>query len=342
MGAPQPRSHSYCSRLRPVYICPGVYISDLFHHGTCLFNLRNFDFVISRFNTLTYEKHGIKYLGPLLWSTLPKDVMTVSSFKKFKMTLVLRGRLRGAGAPGSNTHLRRDWVIQILAQSQSPADICKMDDLCSGLDRLTLEFFDTMELLQEKREHLNTAIRDGHLNLSKARYSMGNKSVGALQYSHKMDSALYHVDEYVCSNGHSESTFLAFKLQKSLAGKAVETSNASDQAKNVLRRRKPQKSGGLTEKSYEITGIEELSLSEEEKLPLDGLRKSCAQDPIKWFGILVPGCLRTGQNNFQSAIELSCEVVNLEAKLCDIMAKFKALKYHKAKLTLEACKTSKE
>ena len=221
-----------------------------------------------------------------------------------------------------------------------------MDDICSELDRLTLEFFDTMELLQEKREHLSAAIRDGHLNLSKARYSMGNKSVGALQYSHKMDSALYHVDEYVCSNEHSESTFLAFKLQKSLAGKAVETpkaaSDASDQAKNVLRRRKPQKSDGLTEKRDEVTGIEELSLSEEEKLPLDGLRNGCVQDPIKWFGILVPGCLRTGQNNFQSAIELGCEVVNLEAMLCDIMAKFKALKCHKAKLTLEACKTSKE
>ena len=118
-----------------------------------------------------------------------------------------------------------------------------MDDLCCDLDRLTLEFFDNLELLREKKKSLNAAIRDGHLNLSKARYSIGNKSVGALQYSHKMDYALYHVDAYVCSKEQSKMTFLAFMLQKVLAGKAIESSktvsNASDQEKNVLRRRNP-------------------------------------------------------------------------------------------------------
>ena len=83
-------------------------------------------------------------------------------------------------------------------RTQSPSIIYfKMEDICEELDHLTVECFDSLECLQEKREYLNASIRGGHLHLSKARHSMGNKSVGALQYSHKMDRALYHVVVYL-------------------------------------------------------------------------------------------------------------------------------------------------
>lgn len=217
-----------------------------------------------------------------------------------------------------------------------------MDDICSQLDQLTIEFFDVLEQLHEKREYLNAAIRDGHLNLSKARYSMGNKSVGALQYSHKMDHALYHI-ESVYSEEQSVDTCVAFELKKSSPGKVMKPSKADtdekDEERNVLRRRKPQRSDSLTD---EITGIEELSLSKEEKLPFESSSNGCVQDPLKWFGILVPGCLRTGQKNFQSAIELSCEMVNLEIKLKEIIEKFKALGTRKRELILEESKKSQD
>ena len=216
-----------------------------------------------------------------------------------------------------------------------------MEDICSELDQLTIEFFDILERLHEKRKYLNAAIRDGHLNLSKARYSMGNKSVGALQYSHKMDHALYHI-EGVYSEEQSD-TYVAFQLKKSSPGKVMQPSKADtdekDEERNVLRRRKPQRSDSLND---EITGIEELSLSKEEKLPLESSSNGCVQDPLKWFGILVPGCLRTGQKNFQSAIELSCEMVNLEIKLKEIIEKFKALKTRKRELILEESKKSQD
>lgn len=217
-----------------------------------------------------------------------------------------------------------------------------MEDICCELDQLTVEFFDILERLHEKREYMNAAIRDGHLNLSKARYSMGNKSVGALQYSHKMDHALYHI-ESVYSAEQPEESCVAFELKKSSPGKVMESSIADiddkDEERNVLRRRKPQKSDSLHD---EITGIEELSLSKEEKLPLESSSNGYVQDPLKWFGILVPGCLRTGQKNFQSAIELSCEMVNFEIKLKEIVEKFKALKTRKRELMSEERKTSQE
>ncbi|XP_078376790.1 vacuolar ATPase assembly protein VMA22-like [Oculina patagonica] len=217
-----------------------------------------------------------------------------------------------------------------------------MEDICIQLDQLTVEFFDNLERLQEKREYLNAAVRDGHLNLSKARYSMGNKSVGALQYSHRMDCALFHI-EGAYSKDQSEDNCMTLEMKKTLPGKVIEASKADfegkDDERNVLRRRKPQKSNSVND---EITGIEELSLSKEDKLPVDSSSNGCVQDPLKWFGILVPGCLRTGQKNFQSAIELSCEMVNLEFKLKEMIERFKALKARKRELILEESKRSQD
>ena len=88
-------------------------------------------------------------------------------------------------------------VQDIPSYSISHVYFFKMEDACEELDHLIVEFLESFECLQGKREYLNASIRDGHLNLSKARHSMGNKSVGALQYSHKMDCALHHVGVYL-------------------------------------------------------------------------------------------------------------------------------------------------
>ena len=214
-----------------------------------------------------------------------------------------------------------------------------MEDICEELDRLTVEFFDTFECLQEKREYLNASIRDGHLNLSKARYSMGNKSVGALQYSHKMDCALYHISSFGgISKEQSENAVVTFELEKTLPrrGKGASEANLKEkeEEKNVVRRRKPQKSGSLSDEA--TSRIEELYLPKEENLPVeDASINGCVQDPLKWFGILVPGCLKTGQKNFQSAIELSCVIVNLEVKVKEIIEQLNALKIRKRELSEE-------
>lgn len=212
-----------------------------------------------------------------------------------------------------------------------------MDDIGRELDQLALEFFELLERLQEKRQCLNTAIRDGHLNLSKARYSMGNKSVGALQYSHKMDCALYHV-ECDSSKAFPGNAAVAFTLQKGAPGKALDSpetlANVSDQEESSLRRRTSKSNSRLGGRK-EITGIEDLCIAKDDKSSLDRSSKYCIQDPLKWFGILVPGCLKTGQRNFQNAIELSCEVTNLEFKLSEIIEKFKVLKARKLEMNLE-------
>ena len=48
------------------------------------YNLRNSDFMGPRFNTITFGKHSIKYLGPYLWRKIPIVLRTLLKLKNVK------------------------------------------------------------------------------------------------------------------------------------------------------------------------------------------------------------------------------------------------------------------
>ena len=45
-----------------------IYIANLFTTNPSRYALRNSDFTIPRFNTITQGKHSISYLGPTMWA----------------------------------------------------------------------------------------------------------------------------------------------------------------------------------------------------------------------------------------------------------------------------------
>ena len=47
-------------------LCP-TYIGNLFNNHNSSYSLRHSDFSIPRYNTVTYGKHSLRYLGPRLW-----------------------------------------------------------------------------------------------------------------------------------------------------------------------------------------------------------------------------------------------------------------------------------
>ena len=50
-------------------LCP-QYIKDLLEFNNSTYNLRVKELMLPRFNTTSYGKHSLKYLGPQLWSKL--------------------------------------------------------------------------------------------------------------------------------------------------------------------------------------------------------------------------------------------------------------------------------
>ena len=64
-------------------LCP-YYLCDFFSNNSSKYNLRQSDFTMPRFNSVKYGKHSIRYLGPKLWSKLPKSIREAASLSAFK------------------------------------------------------------------------------------------------------------------------------------------------------------------------------------------------------------------------------------------------------------------
>ena len=64
-------------------LCP-TYISNIFKEPNSNYNLRQADFSIPSYETVTYGKHSIRYLGPKLWTKLPKNIRDVTTLTSFK------------------------------------------------------------------------------------------------------------------------------------------------------------------------------------------------------------------------------------------------------------------
>ena len=62
------------------------FICDNFSIKSCRYNFRNqnFDFQ-SRFNSVLYGKHSLRYFGPFLWNKLDKNITETSSLSRFKL-----------------------------------------------------------------------------------------------------------------------------------------------------------------------------------------------------------------------------------------------------------------
>ena len=64
-------------------LCPRT-ICDTFLTNSRTYNLRQKDFYQSSFNTVTYGKHSIRYLGPRLWRKISSKDRSATSLTQFK------------------------------------------------------------------------------------------------------------------------------------------------------------------------------------------------------------------------------------------------------------------
>ena len=58
-------------------------VSELFVRKGSTHSLRKSDFVLPRFETIRYDKHSVRYLGPFLWSKLTENQRDSPSLRVF-------------------------------------------------------------------------------------------------------------------------------------------------------------------------------------------------------------------------------------------------------------------
>uniref|UniRef100_A0A3Q3WGE9 Vacuolar ATPase assembly protein VMA22 n=1 Tax=Mola mola TaxID=94237 RepID=A0A3Q3WGE9_MOLML len=187
------------------------------------------------------------------------------------------------------------------------------------LDEKLLRFMEQLELLEEKRAALNALIEQGWFSMSKARYSMGNKQVSALQYASEMEP-LVCVHARTLDNGvvdfHTERVKQTCSNETGKDAKSIEDIGPKEEG--VRRRVKSKKDISQNDASKEET-----SESAPEVKPQRKSDQIPQQEPLKWFGILVPQSLKQAQSSFKQVIELSAEIAALQSSVLNTRQELK-------------------
>ena len=64
-----------------------VNISDIFNLKNTQYNLRNRGFELPRFYMVRFGRNSIKYVGPLIWSKLPRYLKMIESLNSFQRNI---------------------------------------------------------------------------------------------------------------------------------------------------------------------------------------------------------------------------------------------------------------
>uniref|UniRef100_H2Z463 Vacuolar ATPase assembly protein VMA22 n=1 Tax=Ciona savignyi TaxID=51511 RepID=H2Z463_CIOSA len=168
------------------------------------------------------------------------------------------------------------------------------------LDELSLALLEIVANIDKKKLEQEKYLQEGYLCLAKARYSMGVDRVSALQYPTDMTATVA-----VSCKQHEKSKLSTFSLIQNFN---VEN-ESPEESTTILRKR-----GNSDQEMKGFTAVDDVKVHTMDK-------QQKIEDPLLWFGVLVPTPLRQAQKCFKRALETSCE-------LCTLKEEFK----HKAEL----------
>lgn len=168
-----------------------------------------------------------------------------------------------------------------------------LNDDPSDREALLESAIDSTEKILQLRDSLNELIENGLLELARVRYSTGNKSVSALQLNMGEVEAL----RTVRSNfDDPNQRYPSFELLH------------------------PDSTGSTTKEG-------ELRQRRQAAEPSDEAAQSSPKnDPLRWFGVLVPQSLRRSQKCFINALEVIVDVANEQSHLAAALDAYRASK----------------
>ncbi|XP_010601422.1 coiled-coil domain-containing protein 115 isoform X1 [Fukomys damarensis] len=196
-------------------------------------------------------------------------------------------------------------------------------DMREELDSLLLQLLRDLEELEAKRVALNTRVEEGWLSLAKARYAMGSKSVGPLQYASRMEPR-------VCVRASEDQDRLqTFKVVRADA-QTPEDVGPREAGKKLLIpvNHSQDKEQGIGQSVSDLLACSGKMVLRRRKGPNNSPEpelSAAPQDPLNWFGILVPHSLRQAQASFQDGLQLAADIASLQTRIDWAQRQFRGL-----------------
>ena len=197
----------------------------------------------------------------------------------------------------------------------------KLKEINIRLDEILLEFFDVYDTLIQTQGALGNNMKDGFLSMSRARYSMGIKSVGVSQYNlqNMVASQTVATETNKCYSANSisisnkkDNSDEPFSTNFELVDPSkLQTDNQTDDGI-------PVETVGLRQRKVTDVKNENIVSASERQ----DSKKANKNDPLKWFGVLVSPSLRQSQTSFKSVIENVVSLANMKNKLLNLIGEY--------------------
>ena len=190
------------------------------------------------------------------------------------------------------------------------------------LDRLFIEYFQTLTELRELRVLLGESMKTGFWEMAKARIAtMTNQqacSITPVHYDMNMKASIKVIlSEEIQPNSLS---FVPFSPDNTTASETlIPPASSSASSNNQLRHRKPTRVPATPTEDRLVESEESTTKSETPSA------KKNLKDPLFWFGYAPPRSLRLSQQNFKQAVPYIARIAQLQTKMRMIEEKFQAL-----------------
>ncbi|EUC41274.1 hypothetical protein COCMIDRAFT_40530 [Bipolaris oryzae ATCC 44560] len=182
------------------------------------------------------------------------------------------------------------------------------DDLLDHLDDLLERYLHTLHEYQQVMQQLSKQLSNGYMSLAQANF---HNSSSAIRYGQDCyDERMQAIRKFHVSEGKT-SDVPHFSVHKSdCSDESVDASDDVSKKEDVQKSKNdsehvtptaPESKQEEEEPKMTSNAEESSSASEEGKEKTKTTKKS--NDPLKWFGILVPPALRTAQSAFVNAVE---------------------------------------
>ncbi|XP_065187591.1 coiled-coil domain-containing protein 115-like [Sycon ciliatum] len=184
--------------------------------------------------------------------------------------------------------------------------------MTSSIDDVLGAYLGAVEDYFRLKGELEDVMKQGYMDISKARYIMGVTSVSPYQYDNDMTAtAVVTVDS---SNSVDNVSFAIDRHGKASggAGQDQDLSSVRDSTETGVRRRHKGQAPSA-EADGEPADEQEQSQESSAEAAQAHARSS---DPLRWFGVLVPPSLRSAQTCFVDALGRAAQLATLQAK-CD-------------------------
>ncbi|RZF39944.1 hypothetical protein LSTR_LSTR002347 [Laodelphax striatellus] len=207
----------------------------------------------------------------------------------------------------------------------------KMNEIDVELDKRALRALKLMNELIASKLELEKSVKAGSLDLAKARYIMGNRNVSALQLPTPGEGAdvtplvtVHRAQTFQDSNSDtSMEATISLQLERvTISTPSPDDSKQRSSQQQALKKRNPESRESDEQKPLLDAAEDDDDNDAEEK---SGSSPPSLQDPIKWFGVLVPQNLRQGQARFKRALELVVHTANIQLELHATVAQFRKL-----------------